>query len=79
MPETYAKPNATPIKSDQPAIAQIVDMHPRRITVSLKFPATKTSDHHQSISLEWTSEDTTMPLTELLQRIEAYVAKYGES
>ena len=77
MSPTTTRPEAAPNVPDESAIAQIVGMHPRKVTVSLKFPATRTQDHKHSITLEWTSEDKTMPLSELLQRIEAYVTKYG--
>jgi hypothetical protein len=78
MSPTNAKPEAAPMKSDESAHAQIVAMHPRKVSVSLKFPATRTTDHQHSITLEWSSDEKTMPLSELLLRIEAYVSKYGE-
>ena len=78
MSPTNARPEPAPIKSDESAIAQIAAMQPRKISVSLKFPATRTQEHRHSITLEWSSEEKTMPLSELLQRIEAYVTKYGE-
>ena len=51
-------------------------MNPRKVTVSLTLPVSRGNDR-PLINLEWTREDTNMPLSELLTRIEEYVSKFG--
>jgi hypothetical protein len=58
------------------AIADIVKMNPRRVRITLTMPIPDNADR-PVITLEWDREDTTMPLSDLLGRIEAYVAQYG--
>lgn len=58
------------------AIGQIVQMNPRRVTVTLTLPI-QNEVYRPTVTLEWSREDTTMPLSDLLQRIEEYVARYG--
>lgn len=58
------------------AIADIVKMNPRRVRITLTMPIPDNADR-PVITLEWDREDTTMPLSELLGHIEAYVAQYG--
>ncbi|MCI4335687.1 MAG: hypothetical protein L3K17_00610 [Thermoplasmata archaeon] len=73
MAQGTAKETTTP--ADQ-AIADIVEMQPHRVTVGLTLPISEGSAR-PTITLEWTREDTNMPLSELLQRIEGYVARYS--
>lgn len=61
--------------SDQ-AIAEIVEMQPHKVVVALTLPVGG-RDVRPVISLEWSREDTNMPLSELLKRIEEYVARFG--
>ena len=56
------------------AIAQIVQMNPRRVTVTLSLPM---QPGRPVVTLEWSREDTTMPLSELLKRIESYIDEFG--
>ena len=70
---TDAPPNA-PTAS---AISQIAAMNPRRVTVELPLPIPGTRNRPPTVTLEWSREDTTLPLSELLQKIETYVAQYG--
>lgn len=58
------------------AIADIVEMQPHRVTVGLTLPISEGAAR-PTLTLEWTREDTNMPLSELLERIETYVARYG--
>jgi hypothetical protein len=58
------------------AIGQIVQMNPRRVTVTLTLPV-QAGSGRPTVTLEWSREDTTMPLSDLLQRIEQYVARFG--
>ncbi len=58
------------------AIAQIVQMNPRRVTVTLTLPV-PSGEGRPTVTLEWGREDTNMPLSDLLVRIEAYVQKFG--
>ncbi|MCI4331991.1 MAG: hypothetical protein L3K19_09140 [Thermoplasmata archaeon] len=58
------------------AIADIVKMNPRRVTVTLTMPIPDNADR-PVITLEWDREDTNMPLSELLGHIEAYVTEFG--
>ena len=58
-------------------ISEIVQMNPRRVTVTLTLPV-QHSSARPVVTLEWSREDTTMPLSELLQRIESYVTTYAE-
>ena len=74
MPETASKgPTAPP---QDTAIAHIVQMNPRRVTVTLTFPVAGGAGR-PTVTLEWSREDTTMPLSDLLQRIESYVSRFG--
>jgi hypothetical protein len=59
-----------------PAIAQIVQMNPRRVTVTLTLPIAGGGER-PTVTLEWGREDTNMPLSDLLNRIEAYAAQFG--
>ncbi|HYK93295.1 MAG TPA: hypothetical protein VEY07_04540 [Thermoplasmata archaeon] len=70
MPEQGAKGT-----SDQ-AIASIVQMKPQKVSVAVTLPIGGRSEK-TVISLEWSREDTNMPLSELLKRIETHVAQYG--
>ena len=70
MPEQGAKGPA-----DQ-AIASIVEMKPQKVSVAVTLPVSGRSER-TVISLEWSREDTNMPLSELLKRIETYVTQYG--
>lgn len=58
------------------AISEITAMNPRRVTVTLTMPVGESSSR-PTVTLEWTREDTNMPLSELLKRIESYVQQYG--
>jgi hypothetical protein len=58
------------------AIADIVEMQPHRVTIHLTLPMGESSAR-PTVTLEWDREDTNMPLSELLERIESYVARYG--
>jgi hypothetical protein len=58
------------------AIAQIVKMNPMRVTVTLTLPVPDDSER-PVVTLEWSREDKTMPLSELLGRIETYVTEFG--
>ena len=58
------------------AIAEIVKMNPRRVTVTLTLPIPDNVDR-PVVVLEWDREDTNLPLSELLGHIEAYVTRYG--
>ena len=79
MPESTLKGNAhSPSAPPESAITQIVQMNPRRVTVALSLPVAHTHSH-PVVTLEWSREDTTMPLSDLLHRIETYVAQYGGS
>jgi hypothetical protein len=60
----------------QMAIADIVKMTPRSVTVTLTLPVSGARER-PVLQLEWTREDTNMPLSELLGRIEAYVVQFG--
>jgi|GEM_PF-3409960 len=73
MPESGMK--GTGGRSDK-AISDIVGMKPQRVEVALTLPLA-TAGARATITLEWTREDTNMPLSELLKRIETYVAEYG--
>jgi hypothetical protein len=78
MPGKESK--GTPDESKAPAdsaISQIAQMNPRRVTVTLPLPIPGTRNKPPIVTLEWSREDTTLPLSELLQRIETYVAQYG--
>ncbi len=60
------------------AIADIVDMKPQKVSVALTLPIGG-RDVRPVVTLEWSREDTNMPLSELLKRIEGYVAHFGTS
>jgi hypothetical protein len=78
MPDKMPKGNAgTPSPPADSAISQIVQMDPRRVTVTLPLPVHETKNKPPMVTLEWTREDTTMPLGQLLQRIESYTKQYG--
>ncbi|HZY91418.1 MAG TPA: hypothetical protein VFG07_01385 [Thermoplasmata archaeon] len=72
MPEPAAKGSA-----DQ-AIASIVQMKPQKVSVSVTLPVAGRSGG-AVLALEWSREDTNMPLSELLKRIETYAAQYGSA
>ena len=58
------------------AIDAIVEMNPRKVTVALSLPI-ENSSMRPEVVLEWSREDTNMPVSELLKLIEAYVQKFG--
>ena len=70
-------PNESSGAPTESAINQIVQMNPRRVTVALTLPATRSGNKGALVTLEWTREDPTMPLGQLLARIDTYVAQYG--
>jgi hypothetical protein len=74
MPEMSSK--SPPAQLPDTAIAQIVQMNPRRVTVTLTLPVTG-GQGRPTVTLEWSREDTTMPLSDLLHRIESYVERFG--
>ena len=74
MPEMSSKSSAPP--PPDTAIAQIVQMNPRRVTVTLTLPVSG-GQGRPTVTLEWSREDTTMPLSDLLLRIETYVSRFG--
>ncbi len=51
-------------------------MNPRRVTVTLTLPVSG-GEGRPTVTLEWSREDTTMPLSDLLHRIESYVGRFG--
>ncbi|HEV2316664.1 MAG TPA: hypothetical protein VGV89_03715 [Thermoplasmata archaeon] len=57
------------------AISEILQMNPRGVTVTLTLPVADRPS--PTVTLEWNREDTTMPLSELLKRIETYVREFG--
>ncbi len=71
------RPKGAAVTSDQ-AIADIVQMKPQKVSVALTLPIGGRDDR-PVVTLEWTREDTNMPLSELLKRIETYVAQFGTS
>lgn len=77
MPDKYAKgaTDSQKVPADS-AISHIVQMNPRRVTVTLTLPV-QADLTRPVVTLEWSREDTTMPLSELLQRIDSYVSKFG--
>jgi hypothetical protein len=58
------------------AIDSIVEMNPRKVTVKLTLPIANT-DARPTVTLEWTREDTNMPVSELLKQIETYIIRFG--
>lgn len=76
MPEITARRNPGIAPPADTAIAQIVEMSPRRVTVTLSLPIPN-STSRPTVTLEWSREDTTMPLSELLERIEQYINRFG--
>ncbi len=77
MPDPSTKsPVAPSDPTTQRAIAEIVKMNPRKVTVTLTLPVPSAPDRPM-VELEWTREDTNMPLSELLALIEQYVAHFG--
>lgn len=72
MPEAAA----TRAPNVENAIGEIVKMNPRRITVTLTLPVGR-PDSRPVVTLEWTREDTNIPLSDLLKRIEGYVNQFG--
>lgn len=87
MPAMGAKGDKGPAKSTtEQAIADIVKMNPMHVSVELNIPLTSSGARTATgalprveVKLEWAREDTTMPLSELLGRIEAYIAEYGNT
>ncbi len=73
MPEPRSK--GTQGATDQ-AIAGIVEMKPQKVSIALTLPVGG-RDVRPIVTLEWSREDTNMPLSELLKRIESYVAEFG--
>ena len=73
MPEATTKAGSG---AADPAITQIVQMKPQKVMVALTLPVGG-RDVRPVISLEWSREDTNMPLSELLKHIEKYVAQFG--
>ncbi len=65
-----------PAGSTDKAITDIVEMKPQKVSISLALPVGG-REARASVLLEWSREDTNMPLSELLKRIETYVAQYG--
>jgi hypothetical protein len=59
------------------AIDDIFKMNPRKVTVTLPLPL-EGGKGSPTVTLEWTREDTHMPISDLLQRIEAYIREYGK-
>ena len=76
MSDERAKGAGTTKTPTEQAIAEIVKMTPRKVTVELTLPVSRGGDR-PVVHLEWTREDTNMPLSDLLTRIEAYVAQFG--
>ncbi|MCI4358520.1 MAG: hypothetical protein L3J95_02540 [Thermoplasmata archaeon] len=74
MPDTSSKSSTA--QAPDSAIAQIVQMNPRRVTVTLTLPVSG-GEGRPTVTLEWSREDTTMPLSDLLLRIESYVSRFG--
>ena len=68
--------NSTETSTADQAISDIVDMQPRRVTVQLTLPV-EGGAARPVVVLEWTREDTNMPLSELLGRIQEYVGRYS--
>ncbi|MCI4349712.1 MAG: hypothetical protein L3J93_05800 [Thermoplasmata archaeon] len=78
MPESPRKGSMESSQSStETAVAQIVHMNPHRVMVVLSLPVPPMQTR-PTVTLEWDREDTTMPLSELLQRIEAYVRQFGD-
>jgi hypothetical protein len=78
MPAKETTASSVPKGSTDSAVTQIANMNPRRVTVELALPVPGTK-HKAPVTLEWSREDTTLPLSELLQRIQTYVAQYGST
>ncbi|MCI4368419.1 MAG: hypothetical protein L3K09_02505 [Thermoplasmata archaeon] len=77
MPEHSSKmPGDAAKNPTDRAISQIVQMNPRRVTVTLTLPVPN-SEGKASMTLEWGREDTNQPLSELLKRIESYMLEFG--
>ncbi|MGI0132910.1 MAG: hypothetical protein ACREDK_07480 [Thermoplasmata archaeon] len=74
MPDNPPKGSAA--RPTDRAIGDIVKMNPRKVTVTLTLPVSQGPDRPM-IELEWVREDSTMPLSELLTRIEEYVSHFG--
>ena len=74
---TKSAPESARSPTDK-AIAEITQMSPRRVTVTLTLPVAAAAAR-PIVTLEWTREDTHMPLTELLKRIDTYVTQFGSS
>ncbi len=51
-------------------------MKPQKVSIALTLPVGG-RDVRPIVTLEWSREDTNMPLSELLKRIESYVAEFG--
>lgn len=77
MAEKHARSSAEPTDpTTEQARSEIVQMNPRRVTVALELPLPGRGSR-PVVTLEWSREDTNMPLSELLQRIEQYCARFG--
>jgi hypothetical protein len=76
MPETSRDSSGAKSKTER-AIAHLVKMSPRRVTVSLSLPV-EGEGEAPMVTLEWSSEDKGMPLSDLLKRIEAYALEFRE-
>ncbi len=78
MPDSTAKGGSGASKSPtERAIADIVKMNPRRVTVTLTLPVAD-RENPPTVTLEWTREDPNMPLSDLLKRLETYSIDYSD-
>jgi hypothetical protein len=77
MPETPRESSGAAKSRTERAISHLVKMNPRSVTVTLNLPIDGPGDA-PTVTLEWTSEDKGMPLTDLLKRIEAYAMEFNE-
>jgi hypothetical protein len=76
MSEGSSSSGATSKTTTEEAIDAIVEMNPRKVTVALTLPISDT-DARPTVTLEWTREDTNMPVSELLKQIETYNIRFG--
>jgi hypothetical protein len=75
MTGTMGKPMGGGKSETDRAIAELLQMNPRGVTVTLTLPVAERPS--PTVTLEWNREDTTMPLSELLKRIETYIREFG--
>jgi hypothetical protein len=78
MPAPTKAAAEMPKSPTEKAIAEIIQMNPRRVTVTLTLPVGGSASR-PVVTLEWTREDTHMPLTELLKRIDTYVTEFASA